>query len=271
MSCEEAQQILSLYVDDELTLHARAACDEHLGQCPVCRAQLAELRSIRRSLVMLERPVPPPDLISSISDALMIEAAARQRQPLLPLHVVFAQWLRPRIMPYMVGAFASVLLFFSLFTGLRPHLMTLRDLENSQRAAESSTYGVFIAHEDELSGYDLTKPVTADVYASGRAPYAVESPSLNPRGALATMTWSGAHKHRHASDDDMIVVADVFRDGQASLADVMQAPRDRRMLDDFQQALRKNAAFVPASLDRRPETMRVVFVVHKVDVSEHKF
>jgi len=50
----------------------------------------------------------------------------------------------------------------------------------------------------------------------------------------------------------MMIVADVFTNGSASLANVMQAPRDRRMLQDFERALRQDAAFVPASVDRRP-------------------
>ena len=37
----------------------------------------------------------------------------------------------------------------------------------------------------------------------------------------------------------MIVVADVFSNGAASLADVVHAPRDRQMLDDFEVALRQ--------------------------------
>ncbi|HEV7746444.1 MAG TPA: hypothetical protein VGO56_15715, partial [Pyrinomonadaceae bacterium] len=71
--------------------------------------------------------------------------------------------------------------------------------------------------------------------------------------------------------DDMVVVADVFSNGSASLADVVHAPRDRRMLADFEVALRQSAAFVPASLDRRPDTMRVVFTVQKVDVRDRSF
>lgn len=69
----------------------------------------------------------------------------------------------------------------------------------------------------------------------------------------------------------MLVVADVFSNGAASLVDVVHAPRDRQMLNDFQVALRRDAAFVPASMDRRPDTMRVVFAVQKVDVRERNF
>jgi hypothetical protein len=69
----------------------------------------------------------------------------------------------------------------------------------------------------------------------------------------------------------MVVVADVFSNGSASLAGVVQPPRDRQMLTDFESALRQDAAFVPASFDRRPDTMRVVFTVQKVDVRERNF
>jgi hypothetical protein len=73
------------------------------------------------------------------------------------------------------------------------------------------------------------------------------------------------------TNDEMVVVADVFSNGSASLTDVMHAPRDRRMLDDFQAALRNNAAFVPASIDRRPDTMRVVFSVQRVEVRDRNY
>ena len=79
------------------------------------------------------------------------------------------------------------------------------------------------------------------------------------------------HAEIDGDADDMIVVTDVFSNGAAALAEVVQPPRDRRMLDDFESALRQNAAFVPAALDRRPDTMRVVFAVQKVDVDDRNF
>ena len=106
-----------------------------------------------------------------------------------------------------------------------------------------------------------------------RSPFNTESPSLNPGGALATLTSEPARLRGigREGDDNMMVVADVFTNGSASLADVMQAPRDRRMLEDFEKALRQNAAFVPAALDRRPETMRVVFSIQRVDVRDRNY
>lgn len=267
MSCEETQQALSSYIDDMLALPVRALCDRHLEQCPVCRAQLSEMRAVTRRLAGLARPAPPPDLIASITDALAIEAAALRREPHLPLSVLILRWLRPRVMPYTVGTFASLLLFIALFGALRPHLVALHEAEMASR--EAATYRVFIPRGSEY-GYDITQPVSPEDWSKSRAPFAVQSPSLNPRGALAALTFAPSHG-RSEDADDMVVVTDVFSDGQASLADVVQAPRDRRMLEDFQDALREGPAFVPASFDRRPQTMRVVFVVQKVRVSESGF
>jgi len=168
-------------------------------------------------------------------------------------------------MPYTVGSFASIILFALMFAALRPHFVALRE-------AAMQNSGVLLVNPS-THAYDLNKPVTPEDFAASRAPFAEQSPSLNPGGALAALTraYTRPHTEYYQDADDMIVVADVFSNGAASLADVVQAPRDRRMLDDFSSALRQDAAFVPASMDRRPDTMRVVFAVQKVDVNDRNF
>jgi hypothetical protein len=263
MSCEETRQTLSLYVDDAMSLPARVAIDAHLDRCPVCRAEVAELRALTRSLRNMTRPAPPADLATSISDVLTIEAAARRGSPKPALGYRIARFLEPHLMPYTVGSFASVIMFFLMFSALRPHFVALREA-----AVQNS---IIVLHTTD-PGYDLYKPVTKEDFAASRAPFAEQSPSLNPGGALAALTRAYAHPHTDYDDaDDMIVVADVFSNGSAALAEVVQPPRHKRMLDEFESALRQDAAFVPASLDRRPDTMRVVFAVQKVDVDDRNF
>ncbi|HEV2884001.1 MAG TPA: zf-HC2 domain-containing protein [Pyrinomonadaceae bacterium] len=262
MSCEQTTRLLSQYIDDVLSLPVRVEIDHHLDSCPVCRAELVELRSLSRSLAQLARPVEPANLASTINDALMIEAAAMRQVPEPTFGARLSRWLEPRLMPYSVGSLASLVLFVSMFVALRPHFIALREaaLTNNRILALDS-------------GYDLTQPVTPKDYSATRAPFAAQSPSLDPGGALAALTSSYAQPRSDVTQegDDMIVVADVFSNGAASLADVVQAPRDRQMLADFEVALRQSAAFVPASLDRRPDTMRVVFTVQKVDVRDRSF
>lgn len=263
MNCEETTDVLSQYIDDVLTLPVRVGVDDHLDRCPVCRAHVMELRSLSRSLRKISRPVEPADLASSITDALMIESAARRLAPKRSLRESLAVWLQPRLMPYSVGSLASLLLFVSMFVAFRPHFVALQDAARQNGG---------VAFQPSL-GYDLNVPVSPADFSAKRAPFAEQSPTLNPGGALAVLTSSYAHPHANAyqDSDDMVVIADVFSNGAASLADVVQAPRDRQMLADFELALRQSAAFVPASLDHRPGTMRVVFSVQKVDVRDRSF
>jgi hypothetical protein len=262
MTCEETTQLLSQFIDDVLPQSLRVSVDEHMDHCPVCRAHVAEFRSVSRSLRQLARPVAPIDLASSINAALMIEAAAQRQSPRRTWAERLSLWLEPRLMPYGIGSFASVVLFAAMFIGLSPHFMALQ-----HASQQLSTVLVF----RPSPGYDLNQPVSSEDFSNLRAPFAAQSPSLNPGGALAALTSSYTQPHQNQEGDDMIVVADVFSNGSASLADVVQAPRDRQMLADFEVALRRSAAFVPASLDRRPDTMRVVFTVQKVDVRERSF
>ena len=271
MNCQETQRAFSPYIDGELAWPELAAIDSHLELCPVCRDQLAQTRALVSGLRSVRRPAAPQDLTASISGALQIERAARAANPTPALAERVTRWLQPHLMPYAVGAFYSVLLFVAVFGALRQQLSALRSLALAARVESAQSDGRHVTWvEREGGGYDVTKPLSPALYAATRSPYTAESPSLNPRGALARMTWIPSPSGR-PDDDDMIVVADVFGNGRASLAAVVEPPRNPRALDDFQDALRKSPAFVPASFDGRPQTMRVVFVLQKMNVPDASY
>ncbi len=264
MTCSESQKAFSPYLDGALSREAGAALAEHVGACPVCRHQLEATRALVRGLSLMTRPAAPPDLAASIRDALVIERAARNAAPRLSPAERVARWLSVRLMPYSVGAVYSAILFVAVFGGLRSQLHILRDMA----AAQALENGQPLPGSE--NGYDVTRPLSPDLAAAARSAWGPLSPTLNPRGALAALTVAPS-SDGNPDDDDMIVVADVYSNGTASLAEVVEPPRNRRMVDDLQNALRKNPAFVPASLDKRPQTMRVVFVLQKMNVADSSY
>lgn len=263
--CEESQKALSPYLDGALGREQCDALDEHLGVCPICRAQIEEMRATVRALSLVTRPAPPANLSNSITQAIIIERAARRASPSLSISARLSQWIGPRVMPYAFGALYSMLLFVGVFGALRSQFQILRNLAAAQALENSQPYSVTWINAD--GQYDVTRSLSPDLAVAARTNFTTESPTLNPRGALAALTLSPPSAGR-PDDDDMVVVADVYGNGNASLAAVVEPPRNRRMIDEFQEALRKNPAFVPASLDRRPQTMRVVFVLQKMNVPE---
>jgi hypothetical protein len=267
MTCDEIQKSLPLYVDDGLRPNERVACYRHLEVCPICRANLVEMRSIRGGLSQLPRPELPVDLVPAIKKAVIAQAAKRKARHEKSFGDVARAWLQPVMMRYAFSSIASVIIFSAVFAALRPHMIALHEAAIAFEQVPMTIDPI----DPFRPRFDINKPISPESYAALRTPFNSESPSLNPGGALATLTSEPTRGNTRQGDDNMMVVADVFTNGSASMADVMHAPRDRRMLADFEKALRQNAAFVPAKLDRRPETMRVVFSIQRVDVHDRNY
>ncbi len=73
-------------------------------------------------------------------------------------------------MPYTVGSFASVIMFFLMFSALRPHFVALRE------AALQNSGGMIVLRTPD-PGYDLYEPVTPEDFAASRAPFANSHPA----------------------------------------------------------------------------------------------
>src|SRR6266436_5589234 len=219
MSCDDIQQSLSLYVDDGLTADERLTVYQHLEVCPVCRARVGELRNLRSSLAMLSTPLPPADLIPAINTALAARVAEqRERRNATAMDAIndwALKWLQPRPMRYAFSSLASIIIFSAVFAALRPHMIALREATLAFGQVQLTTVpNDFVVTEYDM--YDITKPISPESYAALRTPYNTESPSLNPGGALAMLSWEPRELHESAQgQDDMMIVADVFTNGSA--------------------------------------------------------
>lgn len=268
MKCENLQFNLSIYLDNCLIEDERAVVDEHLAQCPLCRQKLADFQALRANLRGLSRPEMPNDLLVSLRNH--VAEATEKNHPKFGLlkTETFHEWLQMRLMPYAVGTAASLIFGFTLlWVLLSAARIPEQDIELAKYQLPKQS-SVLLANTN-LNGtssennFDLNP---AD-YAAERLSVSGESPSLNPHGALVALTKSLVRGNM--KDDEVVIVADVFGNGLAQIAEVVEPSSDIQAVAKLERALKNDpdyAPFVPASFDKRSETVRVILKINRVDI-----
>ncbi|HMJ09711.1 MAG TPA: zf-HC2 domain-containing protein, partial [Pyrinomonadaceae bacterium] len=235
MKCSDLQLNLPLFADDILSPAERADIDGHLPACPLCRQKLSEFQSIRTGLRELSRPAIPGSLLNSIRASVGDALAMQMSFPAFQLVESKRGWLDVWLMPSAVAGLATVILGFTLLSAM----LTGSVRTNSDPAQISSTSSPSIY----LSSVDGEPILTASTYARSRMAVAGESPSVNPQGALVALTRSLVRGEM--KDDEVTVVADVFGNGLAQIAEVVEPSHDRNAVAELQKALQSDPAFAP--------------------------
>jgi hypothetical protein len=258
--CEELQFDLPLYFDGSLNPDERAGIDAHLPECPLCRQKLSEFEDLSLGLRSIPRFSAPENLVSEIRAAVAGRLSATPGSPAFHLIDRRRSWMEIWLVPSTVGAMATLIISFALLSftlSSTPLPLTAYTLPSSR----SSQTSVFVASNTDLSPGD---------YAGARRAFAGESPSINPQGALVALTKSLVRGDMR--DDEVVVVADVFSNGLAQISEVVEPSHDRRAIEELQKALQSDpsfAPFVPADMDQRSDTIRVVLKIQNVNVRTH--
>ena len=108
-------------------------------------------------------------------------------------------------------------------------------------------------------------------FARSRMAVAGESPSINPQGTLASLSKTLAN--HGIRNSEIVVVADVFSNGLARIAEVVEPSQNVGAVDELEKALGSdvaNAPFVPASMDNRSASVRVVLKFQNVEVNTRR-
>jgi len=256
--CEEIQFDLPLYSDGSLDVAERSIVDAHLPECPLCRQKLSEFKQLSLGLRSVPRHPVSEEILNSIRAAVADRLAAPSGYPSFQLLDRRRSWKEIWLVPSTAAAFASLaigltLLSFMLTSSPVP-------LSSEYRGSTRATnIPLFLPGNPDISPGE---------YASTRVAIAGESPSINPRGALVALTKSLVRGEMH--DDEVTVVADVFGNGLAQIAEVVEPSRDQRAVEELERALQSDpsyAPFVPANMDQRSsETIRVVLKIQSVNV-----
>ena len=75
LTCEQALELISAQLDGALTAEEAGALDEHLAQCPACRALRADLSTLHQLLPTLAEE-PPAGLKDNIMKAVHASKSA---------------------------------------------------------------------------------------------------------------------------------------------------------------------------------------------------
>lgn len=270
MKCENLQFNLSVYLDDILTIEERENVDGHLAQCPLCRQKAAEFQALRNSWRVLARPEMPNDLLVSVRNRVASETLMIERKPAIVLTENFRKWLLMRFMPYSVGTVVSVVLTFGLLWALLLNTDKIGQNNEIAKLQPISKSIVLLANtnpkenlsETEFNGANFDAPLLA---------ISAESPSVNPQGALIALTKSFVRGKM--KDDEVVVVAEVFGNGLARIDEVVEPSRNRQAVRELEIALKSDPnyapPFVPAHLDQRSDTVRVVLKIQSVNINTH--
>lgn len=264
MKCSDLQFILPVYSDRVLSEKEQSLADMHLDTCPVCRQMLVDLNEMRNSLRSIERPALSGAELRELRNVVGERIEATSRQPMFQLVGDRRRWTQVWLMPFAVGSFSTLMIGFSVLW-----LIVSNEIRPQGGRFESS--GVSASNTTMLYPYPAPSvPVELDIspleYAMSRSLYSRESPSINPRGPLVALSEDLVGE----ADDEVTVVADVYGNGSASIAEVVEASLDGAAVDRLEKALgapSATPAFVPASFDHRTQPMRVVLKIQSVSVN----
>lgn len=265
MRCSDVKSDLPLYSDDVLNAAERADLDAHLDTCPLCRQALSEYQEVKNAVRSLARPEMPVAFLANLRTAVAGGLQPAFRTPVFYVIEDRRNWFETWFMPSAVGTFASIVFGLFILWGI---LSTARDpREFVVASANPGTRSpVMLASSNPMIGPESLDISPAD-YAFTRLSVAGESPSVNPQGALVALTKSLVRGEMR--DEEVVVVADVFGNGLARIAEVVEPSDGSRTIEELEKALESDpvyAPFVPASYDNRSDRMRVVLKIQNVNV-----
>lgn len=262
MNCADLKDELSFYAAGE----SSTAVEAHLASCPICREDLYQERRLLSELRRMSSPQLPQFAVAQIRSRIAAERSSKGFIGVFPS--AFREYLLMRVMPTAVGVVATLIVGFTVLIGM----LTSADnaVQEFGRAANrpSNDAPLMLSMDTGNDVAETVLWVSPDDYARQRRDVSFDSPSLNPNGPLIAL--SRTLMPTIPTDDEVVVIAEIDANGRAQIAQVVESPIDGQLLARLERAFESRdsaAPFVPAGVDMRPRSMRVVFKFQSVSVS----
>lgn len=252
MECKKFEWMASAYLDRQLTDAETVAYRTHLAECDECRLRLVE---VEQASLML-RELPPLDTPRELHSYVMCEVASRARKEISIQQRALAWLMRfnPRLVAYSAGFVMSAMLFTLVFSGFRP--IPVPAVEANETAM---IFPVVSGSDREYHSYN-NLPQDKD---STPEEHYYQLPRVLDNSALVSFSHIVYHS---PGNEAMSAMVEVDPDGRAQLIDVLNAPKDPRVVEQLWWSLR-NRTFQPATVSGRPVPTRIIMFVEKVDIS----
>lgn len=95
MNCDQALELISASLDLPLTPDEQRELDQHLANCPACRALLADFQKIHQELSQRPPAEPPAALCQGVMDRIRAEKTpAETSEKIIPIRRTVRPWVR---------------------------------------------------------------------------------------------------------------------------------------------------------------------------------
>ncbi len=266
MKCSETKFNISFELDEMLEASDSAILRDHLASCIACTTELQKQKDLRRELSSLSRSAIPTTLFNELRSAGKLAASEISGREMFAYDLEKSRGFRNWLMPTFVASAATIVLGFALISSILSGYENIGSFEVASNSGGYSTTQVFVPGNSPIErSFELDRAVRE--FALSRASVAKESPSINPNGTLVAL--AGDPMSKAGRNGEITVVADVFSNGIARIAEVLDSSGNRQSVEELQQALSSDpqfAPFVPAEMDNRSGTMRVVLRIQNVEV-----
>jgi hypothetical protein len=169
------------------------------------------------------------------------------------------------IMPYSIGTVTATVFAMLLLT----FILTIKDSNNELAVTTPKPEKSTVLLAKSTPDKTLKKLSPPPEYA--QIAVASNLPEVNPTGALMALTKSIVGGN--VSDEEVVVVAEVFGNGIAKINEVVDPPSDNKAMMELQKAFQanpENAPFLPTKLKDNSESIRIILKIQRVDVIDSR-
>ena len=116
--CTEVQDILEVYLADELDADTHATIKTHIASCPKCQSEVRFVEAISEALQELPRPEPPPRIFNEVSAYVRTRADTNRKWT----DRIFQIFISPKnLIAPLIGAGALACLVGALLFGIHEY------------------------------------------------------------------------------------------------------------------------------------------------------